>query len=114
MFHKLPIFAATTSYKRPENPKWTPHGFSKHFYGDYFEYLQADKISGTSFDLTMQGYNADRASWLVPYPAMHELMGAFGEGAGGGYGKTGGDDGAKKEEKDDVLVVDVGGGLVSV
>lgn len=70
----MPVFAASMRCKRPYDPIERLMGSQSIFGGDYFAYLQADRIAGASSDLTMQGYTADRASWLVRYPDIVELI----------------------------------------
>lgn len=63
-----------------------------NFPGTFFEYMQSHPQCGQSLDMTMKGYAEYRGSWLDAYPGENLI---------------------REAEPGQVLVVDVGGGLVS-
>ena len=91
-FPKLPAYLKSTHYKRPTDVTFTPLSYAMNFPGTFFDYMQINAQCGQSLDMTMKGYAQYRGDWLDAFPAEKLIEGS---------------------SPDQVLVVDVGGGLVS-
>jgi len=95
-FVKLPEYLAKTGYRNPQSPIDGPFQYGNQTPLHFFEWLQARPKIFEAFGNHMAGYRQGRPSWMDPdfYP-VEDLLGK----------------GFRTEDKDAVMLVDVGGGL---
>ena len=89
---KLPAYFATRGYKNPQDLDHSPFQYAHNTEDSFFQWLQEHPRKLEAFNLHMSGYNEGRPQWMDPgfYPVADRLSGV---------------------PKDEVLLVDVGGGM---
>ncbi|MCJ1397526.1 hypothetical protein MMC11_000720 [Xylographa trunciseda] len=95
-FAKLPEYLMKTGYKDPQSPTDGPFQYGLQTPLHFFEWLQANPKVFETFNNHMAGYRQGRPSWMNSdfYP-VQDLLGK----------------GFYTEDKDAVMLVDIGGGL---
>ncbi|MCJ1392314.1 hypothetical protein MMC18_005181 [Xylographa bjoerkii] len=93
---KLPEYLAKTGYKNPQSPTDGPFQYGLQTSSHFFEWLQTRPRNFETFNNHMAGYRQGRPSWMDPdfYPVKDLLVKGF-----------------RTEDKDAVMLVDIGGGL---